>query len=114
MELLERSLEELISAFIDMGTKSYKKIYASDPMSSKLTRHEPVVIDGHEFSYWREFSTYKMAQYLSDKFPGLKTDVYLDGNDSILEIEDCEDIILDVKKHIVDFFKENQLEKYLD
>lgn len=105
---MRRTLEELISLFIDYGTKAYKKMYNGED-ARKLTRHEPVEINGVEFTCWREFSTYKMAEHIADKFRGIQPHVYLNGNDSVLEIETSPEEQEEIRKYIEGFLSENDL-----
>lgn len=80
--------EDLIEALIVEGIRAYKKLNRNSPEGRKLTRKESVKIDNDvEFSCWREYAVYKVAEYLRDLLPDIPIEVTLDGNDSILQIE---------------------------
>jgi len=79
--------EDMIEEFIDLGTRAYKKNSGNSSEAMKLNRHEPIIVDGHEFSYWREYTVYKMAQYIHDILPQANITVELNGNDSTIQIE---------------------------
>jgi len=80
--------EDLIEALIVEGIRAYKKLNRNTPEGRKLTRKEAVKIDNDvEFSCWREYAVYKVAEYLRDLLPDIPIEVTLDGNDSVLQIE---------------------------
>ena len=82
--------EDLIEEFIDKGIVAYKKLNRNSPEGIKLFRKEPVVIQGVEFSCWREWTCFKMAEYLHDTIPEMYVECNLDGNNSniVIEVDD--------------------------
>lgn len=79
--------EEMIEEYISKGVKAYKKLNRNTPEGRKLERKEPVTIEGIEFSCWREYATYKVAECIHETLPEVKIDVELDGNNSTIQIE---------------------------
>lgn len=79
--------EDLIEDVIEKGVKAYRKNYRNNEQGIRLTRHEPVEVQGVTFTYWREYAVYKMAQYLQEICPSVSVEVILDGNDSTLKLE---------------------------
>jgi len=79
--------EDMIEEFIQLAMKAYKKNSKGSVEARKLDRHESVMIQGQEFSYWREYVVYKMAEYIHKIIPDAKIEVLLDGNDSAIKIE---------------------------
>lgn len=73
---------ELIETFIQTGMKAYKKSSINTPEGMKLSRHEPVQIQDHIFSYWREYACYKVGEYILEKIPEAIVTIELNGNDS--------------------------------
>lgn len=82
----EDLLEELISA----GVKAYKKLNKNTTEGRKLNRHESVIIEGMEFTCWKEYSIYKTAEYISKIIPPEQVEVTIDGNNSVITIT-CDD-----------------------
>lgn len=78
--------EELIEVFISEGVDAYKKNSGDCLEARKLNRHEPVIVDGHEFRYWREYAVYRMAEYIGEII-GDSVEVELNGNDSTIKVE---------------------------
>ncbi|MBR1818255.1 MAG: hypothetical protein IJ772_05330 [Bacilli bacterium] len=82
--------EDLIEKVIDVATDVYKKNSRGSPEARRLDRHEPITVDGYQFSYWREYASYKMCELICDTIPELEkgTDIrlLLDGNDSTIEV----------------------------
>ena len=83
----DMTTEEILESFIEEGARSYKKLSRNSPEGRKLTRKEPVEIDGVEFSCWREYAVYKAAEHISSILPGVPISVDLDGNDTVIKIE---------------------------
>lgn len=79
--------EDMIENLIELGVKAYKKNSGNSPEAIKLNRHEPIIVDGCEFSYWREYTVYRIAQYIHGILPEANIDVELNGNDSSIQIE---------------------------
>ena len=48
--------------------------------------HQPAEIEGHIFTCYREYSAFKMGEFLKDNLPEAEVVVTLDGNDSTIEI----------------------------
>ena len=79
--------EDIIERFIDEGLHAYKKNYRHKSLyARRLDRHEPIEIDGYEFSCWREYVVYKMAQYIKEIVPDSELEVDLDGNNSTIRL----------------------------
>ena len=79
--------EDMIEDFIQHGMKAYKKNSKGSAIARNLDRHEPVMLDSYEFSYWREWTVYKMCEYLKIIMPDIHVECVLDGNDSAIGIE---------------------------
>ena len=80
--------EDMVERFIDEGIRAYKKNYRDRSLyARKLDRHEPIEIDGNEFTCWREYVCYKMAQYIMEILPTCNISVDLDGNNTQLRLE---------------------------
>ena len=89
-------LEELIEEFIEEGVKAYKKLNKNSLIGQKLFLKEPVEIQEITFTGYREFTVYKMGEYIKEHIPECKVEVNLDENNSslILELSDAEEEIL--------------------
>lgn len=79
--------EDMVEEFIELGVKAYKKNSGDCLEARRLSRHEPIMIDGYEFCYWREYTVYRMVEYISKVIPTAKVEVELDGNNSTIQIE---------------------------
>lgn len=79
--------EDMIEDFIQAGRKAFVKLYGKTPEGMKLSRKEKVVIQEQEFSCWREYTVFKMAEYIMEVLPEAKVSVELDGNDTELHLE---------------------------
>lgn len=77
---------ELIDYIVDQGMKAFKKLHGNCEEGRKLSRHEPVEMDGFVFTYWREFVVYKMAQYIQEMCPSAEVEIDLCGNDTSLKV----------------------------
>ena len=95
--------EELIETYIQQGMCAYKKLNRNSPEGRKLERHEAVTIEGIEFSCWREYAVYKVAECIHDALPDVKLEVELDGNSSALMLEITEDEQKKLDKKMSDF-----------
>lgn len=82
--------EDLLEGLISSGVKAYKKLNKNTSEGRKLNRHESVIIEGVEFTCWREYAVYKTAEYLSEVIPPKQVEVMLDGNNSVITIT-CDD-----------------------
>ena len=98
----------MIEEFISMGIKAYKKNSRGSLEARKLDRHESVMIQGQEFSYWREYVVYKMAEYICEIIPQSKVEVTLDGNDSTIQIELDDSEHQKLNRELFLFFTENK------
>lgn len=78
--------EEMVELFLDKGAWAYKVLNKNTPEGSKLYRHIPVEIEGHTFTCFREYSAFKMGNFLKENLPEAEVVVTLDGNDSTIEI----------------------------
>lgn len=79
--------ENMIEEFISIGMKAYKKNSKGSIEARKLDRHESVIIQGQEFTCWREYTVFKMAEYICKVIPKSRVEVMLDGNNSSIKIE---------------------------
>lgn len=102
-------LSDLIEQFIQYGIKAYKKLYRCTPEGRAIDRHEPVEIKGVDFSYWRELSVYKMAEYLKEICPECEIEVTLEGNNSELKISVDDNEYEKIVEVINKFLEENKL-----
>lgn len=80
------STEEMIEAVIQDGVDVYRHDYRNTKFGSRISRHEPVMIDGIEINYWRELAIYKTGKYLQQICPTVLVDIELDGNNSSIKI----------------------------
>lgn len=101
--------EDMINEILDFTYDAYRKASRGCPEADKLSRKVPVIIDGYEFSCWREYTTYKTAQYLHEKSPDTDIEVELDGNDSIIHITLDGNQQRDLDKILYSFLQENNL-----
>lgn len=92
--------EEMIETLIQDAIKVYKHRYSKTWVGRQLQRHNPVKLDGIEFSYWREWAIYKTGQYLRELCPELSVDVELDGNDSSVSVEGFDNDIEDIENKL--------------
>lgn len=79
--------EDMLEGITMRVMKAYKRHSHDSKIGQKLNRHEVVDLDGTEVSYWREYTVYKMAEFVKDLDSSIKVDVYLDGNNSTLQLE---------------------------
>ena len=79
--------EDMIEQLIDLSYHKYKKISKGCKEYDLLNRKIPVVIDGIEFTGWREYACYKVCEFIKSKIPEVKLELELDGNDSIIALE---------------------------
>lgn len=76
----------MIEKLIDLSYPAYKKNSRGCIEARKLDRKEPVVINGVEFSCWREYICYKVCEYIKSKIPEAELELELDGNDSTINL----------------------------
>ena len=81
------STEDMLEGITMRVMKAYKRNSHNSPIGQRLNRHEPVVLDGVEMTYWREYTVYKMAEFVKDIDPTIGVEVFLEGNDSALQLE---------------------------
>lgn len=79
--------EDLVETLIYEGMQSYKRNSRGSINGLRLSRHEPVQYDGYTFTYWREYATYKAAEYIKEIIPDCNLEVILDANNSIIKLE---------------------------
>lgn len=79
--------EDLIETFIQEGIKAYKKLNRNTYEGRRLSQKIPVIIEGIEFSSWREYATYKTAERLRELLPSVSIEVTLDSDNTTLQIE---------------------------
>lgn len=77
--------EDMIKQIYDYSYKHYKQS-RNCPEGLKLDRKEPVEIQGIEFSCWKEYVMFKVAEYLQDKLPYADVQLNLDGNDTTIDL----------------------------
>lgn len=78
--------EEMIEIFLDKGAWAYKVLNKNTVEGRKLYRHIPVEIEGYIFTCYREYSAFKMGEFLKENLPEAGVVVTLDGNDSTIEL----------------------------
>lgn len=78
--------EEMIEIFLDKGAWAYKVLNKNTVEGRKLYTHQPVEIEGHIFTCYREYTAYKMGEFLNESLPEAEVIVTLDGNNSTIEI----------------------------
>lgn len=78
--------EDLLEELISSGVRAYKKLNRNTKEGRKLSRHESVIIEGQEFTSWREYAVFKSAEYIADIIPPEQVEVTLDGNNSVITI----------------------------
>lgn len=96
---------DMLEKISQIACKAYKKNSGKCKEAIKLDRHEEVEIDGITFHCWREYTIYKMGEFVQDKLPNADVKVVLDGNNSYLDLNctDDEQRLLNVKMN--DFLK---------
>lgn len=80
------STEDLVEEFLDVGYKAYKKIMKGTVEYTKLSKHEPVTIEGREFNYLREYVIFELGAYITENLPEATVEVFLEGNNSSLKL----------------------------
>lgn len=87
------SLENLIEDYLDIMVKAYRKLCGNTPEGLALTQKRPVTIKGYEFSCWREFVAFEVANFLQEHTKAIVT-VELCGNDTsiIIEVDSDEEL----------------------
>lgn len=98
--------EAMISIFIEKGTWAYKKLNKDTKEGMRLYMHEPVDIEGHTFTCFREYATYKMGLFLTENLPEANVTVTLDGKDSTIEIEVSDEEQQEINRKMYRFLKE--------
>lgn len=95
--------EEMVEIFLDKGTWAYKTLNKNTVEGRKLWRHEPVEIEGHVFTCFREYTAYKMGEFFKDNLPEAEVVVTLDGNNSTIEltVSDEEQQIINSKMYVL-------------
>lgn len=99
----------MIEEVIEAGVKAYRRNYKNVPEGIRLSRHEPVMLQGIEFTCWREYAVYKMGEYLIELCPEVKVEVELDGNNSIIKMEVTDEQQQEVNRKLYTFLKEAKL-----
>lgn len=79
--------EDMIEQIIDLSYRKYKKISKGCKEYDLLNRKIPVVINGIEFTGWREYVCYKVCEFIKSKIPEAELELELNGNDSIIALE---------------------------
>ena len=101
--------EDILEVLIQEGMKAYKKLNRNTPTGRKLSRKEPVEIEGITFSCWREYAVYKTAEYLKDLMPAVSLTVELDGNDTVIQLEVTSDEQREINRRLYSFLKKQNL-----
>lgn len=78
--------EKMIEIFLDKGAWAYKLLNKNTPEGRRLYTHQPVEIEGHVFTCYREYSAFKMGNFLKENLPEAEVVVTLDSNNSTIEI----------------------------
>ena len=78
--------EDLIEQLIDLSYYKYKKLSKGCREFDLLNRKIPVTIDNIEFTGWREYTCYKVCEYIKSKIPEAELDLELNGNDSVITL----------------------------
>ena len=86
--------------------KAYKKNSKGSPEAEKLYHHKPVVIQGQEFTCWREYATFKMAEHIREVLPDAGIEVTLDGENSTIQIEIDDEEQKKLNREMYNFLKE--------
>lgn len=100
--------EEIIERFLSEGRHAFiKHTSKRSPEIRKLLRHEPVVIEGVEYSCLQELVVVKTAEEIRNVLPDCDIEVDLDGNNStlVLTLNDEEKRKLTSSLYV--FLKEN-------
>lgn len=79
--------EDMIERIIDLSYRKYKKISKGCKEYDLLNRKIPVVMNGIEFTGWREYVCYKVCEFIKSKIPEAELELELNGNDSIIALE---------------------------
>lgn len=79
--------EDMIEQLIELSYHKYKKISKGCKECDMLNKKIPVVIDGIEFTGWREYVCYKVCEFIKSKIPEIELELELDGNNSIIALE---------------------------
>lgn len=77
---------EMVETMIEAGVKAYRKNYRNCPEGIRLQMHQPIEKFGITFTCWREYTVYKMAQYVLEVCPTIDVQAIIDGNNSTLEL----------------------------
>ena len=101
--------EDLIEELISSGINAYKKLNRNTPEGRKLSRHEKAVIEGVEFTCWREYAVYKTAEYISEVIPPKQVEVTLDANDSVITITCDENEQQEINRKLYLFLKKENI-----
>lgn len=80
------STEDMLEDITEKVIHAYKRKSHDSVIGQRLNRHEPIVLDGVEMSYWREYAVYQMAKFVKDLDEGIEVEVFLDGNNSVLQL----------------------------
>ena len=97
--------EDMINRFIDEGVKAYKRNWEGSEEKSRVNMHLPITFCGQEFRYWKEIAVYKVGEQINSFCPTAKVDVYIDGNDSRIEVELSDDDQRILNGRMADFFR---------
>lgn len=80
MEVSRMTTEEMIETIIDEGVRAYIKNYRNCLEGRILSRHEIVTKYGINFTCWKEYTVYKVAEYIKEIVPTIILEVEIDGN----------------------------------
>lgn len=98
--------EEMVEIFLDKGAWAYKVLNRNTREGKRLYQHKPVEIEGHVFTCYREYSAFKMGEFLKDNLPEAEVVVTLDGNDSTIEITVSDEEQQKINSKMYGFLKE--------
>ena len=96
---------DLIEQLIELGYQSYKRQNKNTIEWQKLQRHEPVIIEGQEFTCWREYVVYRTCEYIKDELPEAEVVCNLDGNNSNIELKIDDNEEIKINMLLKNFFK---------
>ena len=98
--------EDMIEIFLEKGEWAYKKLNKKSVEGNKLYRHIPVEIEGHVFSCYREYTAYKMGEFLHENLTEAQVTVTLDGKDSTIEITVSDEEQQQINQKMYSYLKE--------
>ena len=100
--------EELLEAFCNAGRHIFTtQTSKRSPEIRKLLRHEPVMIEGVEYSCLKELVVEKTAEHIRSVLPNAEIEVELSGNDSTVTVDLTDEEKRKLTSSLYVFLKEN-------